>query len=484
MRRHMFSVVLLGVVLVLGGTWMLVAAPGSSVAADAETDPVCAGTIDRQPAGITVVSVQGYRFGEKGGYTGPRVIGYAPNGSVAWVHHMADRFEDAVWSYDVDPRRNGTLFVTASVNRASWDRGRTLLYELDARTGDVVWEKRLPFHDTHDADMLDDHRILIANMRNPDPENGTNDDRILIYNRTSDDVVWEWRLDDHYPSSAGGDYAEDWSHLNDVDRVEEGLYLASPRNFDQVILVNRTTGEIDLQLGRDDDYSILQEQHNPTYLESDDGNPTFLVADSENDRIVEYEHSDGEWDRTWRLGSAESFDWPRDADRLPNGNTLIADSRNNRAIEVTPGGEVVWEAFAPWLVYDVARVPLGDEPGGPTIADQGATGRKGISGDASRTTETLEACDRHLSSFETEWPADDGQENRTWNVGGNTPTVRDGTGTQTWKADGTTVDGRTPMDGATTVTGRPNGMITDATILIAIALAALLLLGVIVVRRR
>lgn len=467
MRKAVTSLALIGVLVVAGIAVVVLTGAGSSAVADGGEQPsVCAGTIDRRPAGITVVSVQGYRSDGEGGNAAPRLIGYAPDGSVAWVHHTTDRFEHATWSYDVDPLGNGTLFVTAAVNKPSWDRGRTLLYELDARTGEVVWEEVLPIHDTHDADMLDDHRILIANMRNPDPENGTNDDRILIYNRTSEEVVWEWRLDEHYPSSVGGNYSEDWSHLNDVDRVDDGLYLASPRNFDQVILVNRTTGEIDLRLGRDDDYSTLREQHNPTYLESDQGDPTFLVADSENDRIVEHEHSEGEWDRTWRLGSSETLHWPRDADRLPNGNTLIADSRNHRAIEVTPDGEVVWEVFAPWLTYDVARVPLGDEPGGPTIADQGATGAHPIRGGAERTTDDLEACSQHLSTFETEWSAD-GHGNGTSNADENTPTVRDGTTTLTTEHGGT------------------NPGVGDATVALAALVAvALLVIGAILVRRR
>lgn len=472
MRRDIAAFALLGIVLVVGGTGMLGFTPDPSVAADAETDPACAGTIDRRPAGVTVVSVQGYRFDDGGGHIEPRVIGYAPDGSVAWVHHTADQFEDAVWSYDVDPLGNGTLFLTAAVNRPAWDHGRTLLYELDVRTGEVVWKERLPLWDTHDADLLDEHRILIANMRNADPENGTNDEGILIYNRTSGEVVWRWRLADHYPPSVGGNYTEDWSHLNDVDRVEEGLYLASPRNFDQVILVNRTTGGIDLRLGRNGDHSVLQEQHNPTYLESEDGDPTFLVADSRNDRIVEYERTDDGWTRTWHLGGSSSLSFPRDADRLPNGNTLIADSSNHRVIEVTPDGEVVWEVFTPWLTYEVERVPFGDEPGGPTIADQGASGRQRIRGAAPRTEETLQACDTHLANFETNWSDDAGQGTGPGGSGEGTLSSRD-------VPEGTTQD---DVSGV----GRTIPIVDDPGVLAVVALVAatLLALGAIVLRRR
>ena len=33
--------------------------------------------------------------------------------------------------------------------------------------------------------------------------------------------------------------------------------------------------------------------------------------------------------------------------RLPNGNTLIADSDNGRAFEVTREGEIVWDFYCP-----------------------------------------------------------------------------------------------------------------------------------------
>lgn len=34
---------------------------------------------------------------------------------------------------------------------------------------------------------------------------------------------------------------------------------------------------------------------------------------------------------------------PLDADRLPNGNTLIAGGKSKRVLEVDPKGEIVWE---------------------------------------------------------------------------------------------------------------------------------------------
>lgn len=66
-------------------------------------------------------------------------------------------------------------------------------------------------------------------------------------------------------------------------------------------------------------------------------NSTFLVADSGNNRIVEIDPSDR---KVWAYET--KLNQPRWAERLANGNTLIADSGNNRVIEVNAGGRIVW----------------------------------------------------------------------------------------------------------------------------------------------
>jgi len=352
-------------------------------------DPnACIGTMTKPADGITVVSVQGMRFGDDGGKRQAQLVALGPEGEIEWVH----RRDDVTWSYDVDPRPDGTLFVTATGNFDDDDRGETVFYKLNASSGEIVWEETVDLLDTHDADLLDDERILVANMRANEGVDG-NQDRLLVYNRTTDEITWEWQFRDHFEDrSVGGNFTEDWSHVNDVDAVNDTHYLASPRNFDMVVMVNRTSGDVEWTLGEPNSGEKILKQHNPVYMESENGTPTVLVADSENDRIVEYERQEGNWTRTWRVGNRSSMDWPRDADRLPDGNTLVGDSANDRVIEVTPDGEVVWEVYTPWLVYDVERVQYGDEAGGPTIADQNATGAVALHGDERRNKSQIESC--------------------------------------------------------------------------------------------
>lgn len=343
-------------------------APSAVSALTHEPTNLQKGTVKKLANGTTIISVQGFHFKGKGNKKKPaRLVAVGPRGNVEWVHNGSKL--GVAWFYDVDPLENGNLLVTSTAP------GETIVYELNPETQEQVWVEHLDVKDTHDIDLINGDELLVANMRAGD------DDRIFIYNRTQDRITWEWKFINHYNRSMGAD-GEDWTHVNDVDKIGEGRYLVSPRNFDQVIVVNRSTKEIEMQLGEDEKHEMLYEQHNPTYLESENGTPTILVADSENDRIVEYAKDDDEWTRTWELGINGSFNWPRDADRLPNGNTLIVDSINHRVIEVTPEGEIVWEFYAPWLPYDVERITYGDEAGGPTIRAQGKTGEYAVNGSA------------------------------------------------------------------------------------------------------
>ncbi|WP_231187003.1 aryl-sulfate sulfotransferase [Haladaptatus sp. DYF46] len=348
----------------------------SAITYDREASNLKPGTIEQPANGTTIISVQGYHFQGQGNKKKPaRLVAVGPNGGVEWVYNGTK--EGATWFYDVDPLPNGNLLVVST------QRGGTVVYEMNPKTKEKVWKRFLPIHDTHDIDLINNGtQLLVGNMRNYNETSGQNDDRVYVYDLEKDEIVWQWRLRNHYEKGAGGDFTDDWSHLNNVQKVGDGKYALDPRNMDEVIVVDRNTGEVTMKLGEDGNYDILHEQHNPDYLESESGAPTFLVADSENNRIVEYERNGDGWDRTWELGSSDSLTWPRDADRLPNGNTLVVDSSDHRVIEVTPEGEIVWEFYSPWLPYDAERIGTGDESNGPTIADQNAQGKYAITGSA------------------------------------------------------------------------------------------------------
>jgi len=79
----------------------------------------------------------------------------------------------------------------------------------------------------------------------------------------------------------------------------------------------------------------------------------------------------------WRVRGTDAFPFYSETcgsnQRLPNGNTLITESDNGRAFELTPEGAVVWEYVNPHragpegqfvaTLFEVVRMPEADRPG-------------------------------------------------------------------------------------------------------------------------
>ena len=351
---------------------------GGSAGDASELQP---GTIQREANGSTVVAIQGFHHQGQGATKKPaRLVSTNETGHTEWVYSPNT---GARWFYDVDPMENGNLLVITT------NPDGTKVYEFDPETKERVWVETLPYHDTHDIDVYNETHLAIANMRQYNESCACSNDRVVLYDREDGKVDWEWKFRNHYPNETAGGFNKDWSHVNDVEVIRNGTQLLlSPRNFDQVIAVDIESGEITERLGEDGNHEILNAQHNPDWLTTESGNETILVADSHNDRVVEYTKENGEWVEVWSAGSSASLSWPRDADRLPNGNTLITDSLNHRVIEITPQGEVVWEYYATWGPYDAERVAHGGESNGPTMRDQDVSGHKRIWGSQGGVSDT------------------------------------------------------------------------------------------------
>lgn len=192
-------------------------------------------------------------------------------------------------------------------------------------------------------------------------------ERVFIVNTSTEIITWAWDPQSHYNISTGGSkvggpaWPNDWTHLNDVELLPDGRIMVSMRNHDQVVFLNRSTGvQEPWTLGENDNTSILFEQHNPYYIPSSEHGAAVLVADSHNNRIVEYERRNSSWVQTWQWTDPK-MQWPRDADRLPNGHTLIADTNSGRIIEVNQNGTVEWSISRVPGNYDVERLNTGDE---------------------------------------------------------------------------------------------------------------------------
>ena len=217
--------------------------------------------------------------------------------------------------------------------------------------------------EVHDVERLDSGEFLVTDM-----------DRERIFTVRGDEVTWQWNASTRYDAPEDPTRT-DWLHINDVDVIGEDRYLVSVRNAHQLVIVERGEGVVEVINEGDTDTTrgdptLLRQQHNPQWL----GNGSVLVADSHNDRIVELERgSDGEWRVAWEIYTAEgvNFNWPRDADRLENGNTLITDSLNKRLVEVNQSGATVWSYNTPEVPYEAERLPEGETVGGVSYAGDG-----------------------------------------------------------------------------------------------------------------
>jgi len=330
------------------------------------------------PENATLVGVQSY-----GGFT-------QDNGEILVVHRGA-----VVWQYapedsrvfDVEYLGDGRILASIATRHVPADcpdeyaesgfrSGECVenrVVEIDYGTKEVVWEYSwydhfIDWHEVHDADRLDNGDTAIIDMGN---------DRAFTVARDGE-VTWSWSAvenlgvgSEFYETYGGpqqGYSEDDWTHMNDIDRLENGNFQLSIRNFDVLVEVDPDSDDVVDVIGEPRETSddpILHEQHNPHRLESQG---TVLVANSEGDEVIEV---DTETESVvWRFtGDRQPLRWPRDADRLPNGHTLITDSLGFRVLEIDREGEVVWEygitdgtRFG--LPYEADRIGVSEETDG------------------------------------------------------------------------------------------------------------------------
>ena len=338
-------------------------------ASEVSTEPIPEG------AEITVIATQGFFLSDENA----ELTAITRNGTV--VYH------DATYRvyFDVDPvtGREHTVEYVASAQldgeacsefRASRCT-RNVIERANLSTGEVtrVFATKTPRITAtrwHDVDRLNDTHVVIADIYR---------DSVRIVNVTSGETTWEWNATNIYDYE-GEQRPQDWTHLNDVEVVGDRTFMLSMRNMDEVVFVRRGEGYLpNMTLGEEDDHGTLFEQHNPDYIPEERGGPAIVVGDSENNRIAEYQRVDGEWNRTWTWRDAR-MQWPRDADRLPNGRTLVVDSHGDRVMELTPTGSVAWEVYV-GMPYDVERLGTGDESsGGESIRGMSVLVDGGIKG--------------------------------------------------------------------------------------------------------
>jgi len=263
----------------------------------------------------------------------PRIIEINMTGEIIWEYVLPPDLKDFT-NPGFDAERlpnNNILFVCAGKG----------VYEIN-RSGVIVWS----YNDSkvsHDADRLSNNNTLII---------FGNEDQMYDFQvkevHPNGTIMWNWSAKDHFNYPPWNEtYCQGWTHANAVTRLANNNTLISLRNFDLLVIVNKS-GDVVKTISND----LLYNNHDPEVLLN--GNilvasqrpliscdpfvpnmtanftPVLEIDPNTNGTIWFYNESD------WR-----DYQLTRDTNRLPNNNTLITGS--SKIIEVTTSGEVVWQ---------------------------------------------------------------------------------------------------------------------------------------------
>lgn len=263
----------------------------------------------------------------------PRVVEVDFDGDIVWQYRPRTGRGDAL--LDAALLDNGHILIT--IKGAG-------IYEV-SRDGKMVWSHEDP-EASHDADRLPNgHTLYNLGWR----EKG--EDTVREIDSTGN-VVWSWNglADYDRPPFADID-SEGWMHANAVTRLANGNTLVSMRNFNTIAEVGpdgRVVRDWSFH-GKDRRTGVQtvgkiegERNHEPEVL----ANGNILVALRRPNRFVEFDPETQEVVWSWsHPGGEKALNLNREANRLPNGNTL--GSAHNKIIEIAPDGTIVWQMVAP-----------------------------------------------------------------------------------------------------------------------------------------
>jgi outer membrane protein assembly factor BamB len=259
---------------------------------------------------------------------------------------------------------DGTLLVVARLGKS----GRVL--QRFAWTGEELWTRRLHTH--HDAERTPDGRLLVLTKKQRSLELEGREipvigDRLILTDDAGEPLEHLDLLDVLPSGPAGGIIepvhlrqrgASDILHSNSVEwmpfpalvgssRVHgANRVLVSIRHQNLMVVIDWPTRKLVWSWGRGE----LDGPHDATWL----ANGNLLVFDNGLargwSRVVEVDPKTDQIVWEYRADPKESFYTSAlgGTHRLPNGNTMIANSHSGEAFEVTAGGETVWRFLTPY----------------------------------------------------------------------------------------------------------------------------------------
>jgi outer membrane protein assembly factor BamB len=260
------------------------------------------------------------------------------------------------------------------------------IVKLDADSN-VLWSRRGGFH--HDLEVLPNGEIWVLDRDGKiipriNPEKGILEDMVTVL-APDGRVLRRISLLESLERSRWASLldrtkrAGDIFHTNTLEVLDgrfarlhpafrKGNILVSVLNLDALAVLDPDREELVWLLT-----GSWRRQHQPTFLDSgrlllfDNRGPREPGPD--RSRVIELDPLTGQI--VWQFGGTPEVDFFSktlgSCQRLPNGNTLVSESENGRALEVTPDGRVVWELYNPHrtgekgelvaVLFEVLRLP-------------------------------------------------------------------------------------------------------------------------------
>lgn len=249
--------------------------------------------------------------------------------------------------------------------------------------GKVLWKKQIRAH--HDVKLTPDGKLLTLTFQRRlvpavDPAIDTRDDELTLLSLDGTVLASHsmleaiarrpavFRLKAVKPNTLGGPPWMDLLHSNSLEWLRDEhlvgqhpLYdldnvLVCFRHQDRVAVFNWTRNEVVWAWGETE----LSGPHDAHMLD----NGHILVFDNglgrNASRGVELDPLTGKIVWQYQATPPTSFytESKGSIQRLPNGNTLLAESDRGRALEVTPAGEPVWKFVCPHKMADGQRAAI------------------------------------------------------------------------------------------------------------------------------
>jgi len=229
--------------------------------------------------------------------------------------------------------------------------------------GDIIWSYSTGLNTPYDADRLSNGNTLISDTLNHRVIEVTplGD---MVWSKTGNEPAWDadrldsgitlisGLIDTLYVYEIASDGTVVWSYgtsnilTYDSDRLSNGnTLMTSASGAGEIVEIDSAS---QIVWGIEYQENIVDR---PASVERLDNGNT-LIADSDNNRVIEIDNSKQiVWSKTDLYA-------PRDAHRLDNGNTLIADTNNHRVIEINSAGDIIW-SYSTGLLRpsNVERIP-------------------------------------------------------------------------------------------------------------------------------